>query len=498
MAEMKRLAKETAIYGLSSIIGRFLNWGLVPFYTYVLATTGEFGIVSELYAWTAVLLVILTYGMETGFFRFANKEGINAESVYSTSLSSIGISSFIFLILCTVFLPRISDTIGYGNHSEYIWMMAFVVAIDAFCAIPFAWLRYQKRPIYFAFLRVIMIFVNILFNLFFLWICPKINNTNPELISWFYKADYGVGYVFVANVISSVVGLFALAPTFLKVKWDFNYLLLKKMLVYSLPLLVLGIAGIMNQSLDKMILKHFYENIELGIAQLGIYTACFKIGIVMMMFTQAFRYAYEPFVFSKQRHSNNREAYAEAMKYYLIFSVLIFLSVMYYLDILKYLVRADYRDGLVVVPIVLLSYIFQGVSFNLSFWYKLTDRTKWGAYISMIGLIITVAGNLIFVPRYGYIASAWSSFFCFLIMMVISWLMGQKYYPIDYNMGLAGRYVFVGSLFYFAGMYIPIENIALRLVFRTILLLLFIFYILKKDLRIKSLSFSSKFSKRES
>lgn len=496
MAEMRRLAKETAIYGFSSILGRFLNWCLVPFYTYVLSSTGEYGIVAELYAWTAVLLVILTYGMETGFFRFANKEVNIAEKVYSTSLASLGASSILFIILCTIFLPWISDTIGYGTHPEYIWMMAFIVAIDAFSAIPFAWLRYQKRPIYFVALRVLMIFVNILFNLFFLWICPKINASNPELIGWFYNPDYGVGYVFVANVISSVIGLLALAPTFIKVKWNFSSALLKQMLIYSLPLLLLGIAGIMNQSLDKMILKHLYGDIELGKAQLGIYSACFKIGIVMMMFTQAFRYAYEPFVFSKQRHSDNKEAYSEAMKYYLIFSIFVFLGVMYYLDVLQYLVRADYRAGLVVVPIVLICYIFQGISFNLSFWYKLTDRTNWGAFIAFIGLFITVAGNLIFVPRYGYIASAWASFVCFLVMMVISWVMGQKYYPIDYDLKLAGRYVLVGAVFYGAGMYIPIENIYLRLALRTILLLFFCFYVLKKDIPVFSLAFASKVAKK--
>lgn len=497
MAEMKRLAKETAIYGFSSILGRFLNWGLVPFYTYVLSGPKEYGVVAELYAWTAVLLVILTYGMETGFFRFANKDENNAESVYATSLASIGVTSFLFIILITVFLPWISGTIGYGTHPEFIWMMAFVVAIDAFCAIPFSWLRFKRRPLYFAFLRVLMIVVNIIFNLFFLWICPKINVSHPELISWFYNPDYGVGYVFVANVISSVVGLAALIPTFLDIKWKINIALLKKMLVYSLPLLALGIAGIMNQSLDKMILKHLYGNIELGTEQLGIYTACFKIGIVMMMFTQAFRYAYEPFVFSKHKQSDNKQAYSEAMKYYIIFSVLVFLGVMYYLDVLQYLVKAVYREGLVVVPIVLLCYIFQGISFNLSFWYKLTDKTNWGAYISVFGLVITLAGNLIFVPRYGYIASAWSSFVCFLFMMVISWVMGQKYYPIDYNLKIVGKYSLMGAAFYFAGMYVPIENIYIRLSYRTVLLLAFIFYILKKELRIKSMPFSSIFSKKE-
>lgn len=484
MAEMKNLAKETAIYGFSSILGRFLNWGLMPFYTYVLADPGEYGVVAELYAYTAVFLVLLTYGMETGFFRFANKNSADAEKVYTTGMTSIGITSLIFIALLSVFLPGISEMIGYESHPEFIWMMGFIVAIDAFTAIPFAWIRFKKRPLYFAFLRLLMIFVTILFNLFFLWLCPVIYKNNPGLISWFYNPEYGVGYVFVANLISSLVGLVALVPVIFKVNWKFDYTLLKSMLVYSLPLLILGIAGIMNQSLDKMILKHLYGDLELGSQQLGIYTACFKIGVVMMMFTQAFRYAYEPFVFAKHKQTDNKDAYVEAMNYFIIFSVMVFLGIMYYLDILQYLIREDYRVGLVVVPVVLLCYIFQGISFNLSFWYKLTDKTKWGAYISLIGLVITVAGNILFVPRFGYIASAWSSFVCFLVMMTISWWLGKKYYPITYNLSLAGRYMAIGIVFFALGMYLPIEVLWIKLLIRTILLVLFVLYVLRRDIHI--------------
>jgi len=495
MAEMKRLAKETAIYGLSSIIGRFLNWCLVPFYTYVLSSPDEYGIVGELYAWTAILLVLLTYGMETGFFRFANKDGKDPNQVYSTTLTSIGFTSLSFILLFTLFLPNISNAMGYEKHPDFLWMMAFTVAIDAFSCIPFAWLRFLKRPILFAVLKLLMIFVNIIFNLFFLWICPKINVSNPELISWFYQPDYGVGYVFLANVISTVVGLFGLLPFFIRVKWNFSKPLLKEMFRYSSPLLILGVVGVMDQSIDKIMFPHLFDNLEEARTQLGIYIACFKIGIVMMMFTQAFRYAYEPFVFAKQRSADNKKAYVEAMNYYLIFSVFVFLAVMYFLDLLQYLLDVDYRAGLIVVPIILVCYIFQGIYFNLSFWYKLTDKTKWGAYISFIGLFITIIGNLLFVPSYGYIAAAWISFFSFLTMMIVSWALGQKYYPIKYDLKLMARYVLIGTAFYLAGMLMPIENLYLRLAYRTVLLILFVLYVLKKDIPANSIPFITKIRK---
>ncbi|MDD4922430.1 MAG: oligosaccharide flippase family protein, partial [Bacteroidales bacterium] len=252
MAEMKTLAKDTAIYGVSSILGKFLNWCLVPFYTYILTSSAEYGMVTGLYALTAVLLVLLTYGMETGFFRFANKAENDPNVVYSTSLVCLTFSSLLFILVCTLFLPSISSLMGYENHPEFIWMMAVIVAIDAFSAIPFAYLRFKKRPIAFAVLKLVMIFTNIFFNLFFLWICPKIHEWNPDIISWFYDPTYGVGYVFVANFISSVIGLLVLIPFFVHVKWLYDRVLLKQMLRYSLPLVVLGITGIMNQSFDKM------------------------------------------------------------------------------------------------------------------------------------------------------------------------------------------------------------------------------------------------------
>jgi len=492
MAEMKSLAKDTAIYGVSSILGKFLNWCLAPFYSYYLTSSAEFGIVTELYAWTALLLVLLTYGMETGFFRFANKPGADPEQVYSTSLISLLGSSILFILFCLVFLSDISTTLGYGNHPDFIWMMAVIVAIDAFCCIPFAWIRYKKRPIAFATLKLVMIFSNIFFNLFFLLLCPKIQLWKPELIAWFYNPNYGVGYVFVANLISSVIGLVTLAPFLIHIKWSYDGVLLKKMLRYSLPLLVLGIAGIMNQSFDKMMFTHLLPDKAYAQTQLGIYGVCYKIGIVMMMFTQAFRYAYEPFVFAKQKNVNSNKAYSDAMKFFFIFSVFIFLGVMFYLDLFQYLVRSDYRSGFNVVPVVLLCFVFQGVYFNLSFWYKLSDRTEWGAYISLIGCVMTVVGNIIFVPLYGYMGSAWVSCITFFAMMIISWALGKKYYPISYDIKSAFSYTVVGAILFGIGMYVPIDSVVLRLGFRTLLLLVFAAYTIRKDLPLQSIPYLNK------
>ena len=496
MADMKNLAKDTAIYGVSSILGKFLNWCLLPFYSYMLEAPKDYGMVTDLYNWTAVMYILLTYGMETGFFRFVNKSEEESKKVYSTTLFSVAATSLFFIAVCLLFNSPISIAMGYGTHPEFIWIMCVIVAIDAFSAIPFAFLRYKKRPIAFASLKMVMIFANIILNVFFLWVCPKIYIWQPWLVDWFYVPNYGVGYVFVANFLSSIIGLLVLLP-FMWQKWIFDWPLLKRMLAYSLPLLILGLAGIMNQSFDKIIFKYVYPDQKEAMTQLGIYGACSRIGVVMIMFTQAFRYAYEPFVFAKQKDADSHKAYSDAMKYYIIFSVFIFLGMMYYLDVLQYLIRSDYRVGLVVVPMIMVSYIFQGVYFNLSFWYKLSDKTNWGAIIAIIGCVVTIAGNVILIPIFGYIGSAWVAFGTFFLMMVISWFLGQKHYPISYDLKSAGRYTLMGIVFYLVGTFVPIESLVVRMVYRTILLLLFGAFVVRKDLPLKSIPILNKFVKKD-
>lgn len=447
--QMKILAKETAIYGVSSIVGKFLNWMLVPLYTYVLQQQSDYGIVTNLYAWTALLLVILTYGMETGFFRFANKTEENPKTVYSTSLITLFTTSLIFAVACTIWRTPIANALGYPTHSEFIALLGIVVAMDAFASIPFAYLRYKKRPLQFAALKLLFVFLNIALNLFFLVLCPKIQDW--AIISSWYNPNYGVGYVFVANILATGIQTLCLLPAIVEgfknehglptsdSRRLFSGDLLKRMLRYSLPLLVLGVCGIMNQTLDRILFPFFYDGADAQ-AQLGIYGACFKVAMVMMMFTQAFRYAYEPFVFAKHKDRESVAAYADAMKYYIIFSYMILLGMIFYLDLLKFIIAPSYWEGLKVVPVVLWTYIFQGVYFNLSFWYKLTDKTRWGAYFSILGVVITFALQAIFVPRIGYMASAASSTVCYLVIMLLSYFVGRKHLEIPYDLRRIGIY----------------------------------------------------------
>ena len=423
MSEMKSLAKDTVIYGASSIIGKFLNYLLVPLYTYALARTSDYGIVTNIYAWTALLLVILTYGMETGFFRFANREDYAPKTVYKTAFLTLLCSSAVFTMLVVVFHQPIANVLGYPDHSEFIEMMFATVAIDAFACIPFAYLRYQKRPIAFAALKLLFVVLNISFNLLFLVVLGKND----------------VFYIFLSNILATCIQTLCLLPLTMPKGGRFSALVLKEMLHYSLPLLVLGVAGIMNQTLDRILFPYLYTGADAQ-AQLGIYGACFKVAMVMMMFTQAFRYAYEPFVFAKHKDRQSVEAYADAMKYYIIFSYLIMLGVIFYLDIFRYIVSSAYWEGLKIVPVVLWTYVFQGIYFNLSFWYKLTDETKWGAYFSLIGLVITLVLQIVGVPRIGYWASCGSSLVCYFVIMLLSYFIGQKKAPIPYDLKSIGGY----------------------------------------------------------
>lgn len=487
---IKRLAKETAVYGLSSIIGKFMNWLLVPMYVRVLALPSDYGIVSNLYAWSAFFIILLTYGMETGLFRFINKEEENPKQVYATTLFSIATTSVVFLLLILSFRMPISSFLGYAENPEYITMLGGILALDAICSIPFAYLRYQNRPLRFAALKLFNIFLNIFLNIFFLILCPLLMEYKPHTVNWFYDPEFQIGYIFVANVVTTVVTLLLLLPEMkpcLGTKVDFS--LLKRMLRYSLPILILGLAGILNQTVDKMIFPFLFDDRDYANEQLGIYSACFKIAVVMIMFIQAFRYAYEPFIFSKNKGEDNRKAYSEAMKYFIIFALLIFLGIMFYLDLLKYLVKPEYYPGLKVIPIVMLGELFFGIYFNLSLWYKLTDQTQWGAYFSIIGSVITITIIIVFVPTYGFIACAWASFVCNLVMMLLSYFVGQKKYPVTYDLKSAVIYAVVAGVFYAAGMLPEIESEVLRLIYRTALLCLFILFIIKKDLPLRELPY---------
>lgn len=417
--------------------------------------------------------------------------------VYANSLLSVGGVSMIFVLLCLLFLQPIANLLDYGNHPEFIAMMAMVVALDSFQCIPFAYLRYKKRPIKFAAIKLLSIIGGIGLNLFFLLLCPWLNVHFPATVSWFYDPDYLVGYIFISNLIISAVQMFFFIPELRGFAYKLDKALLKRMVVYSFPVLILGLVGILNQTVDKMIYPFLFEDRQEGLVQLGIYAATSKIAMVMAMFTQAFRYAYEPFVFGKDREGDNRKMYAAAMKYFLIFSLLAFLAVMFYLDLLRYLVARGYWEGLGVVAVVMLAEICKGIYFNLSFWYKLTDETRWGAYFSLIGCAIIVVMNIVFVPVYGYIASAWASVAGYGVIMLLSYWMGQKKYPIQYDLKSLGLYILLAAVLYVIGEQVPISDLVLRLAFRTVLLLLFVAYIVKKDLPLSQLPVINRFIKKK-
>lgn len=496
MAGLKSLAKDTAIYGLSSIVGRFLNYLLVPLYTAVIpASTGGYGVVSNVYAYTALILVFLTFGMETGFFRFANKSGEHPEKVYANTLIFVGGLSLIFVILCMLFLHPISALLEYPDHPDYIAMMVLVVALDSFQCIPFAYLRYKKRPIKFASIKLFNIVGNILLNLFFLLLCPWLDVHAHQLVSWFYRPEYLVGYIFVSNLLMSLVQMFFFIPELRGFSYRVDKVLLKQMISYSFPILVFGVVGILNQTIDKMIYPFLFDDRQEGLVQLGIYSATSKVAMIMAMFTQAFRYAYEPFVFGKNKEGDNRKMYSAAMKYFFIFSLLAFLAVMFYMDILRYMVARDYWEGLSVVAIVMGAEIFKGIYFNLSFWYKLTDETQWGAYFSIIGCAVILALNIWLVPTYGYVASAWASVAGYGVITLLSYIIGQKKYPVSYPLKDMVVYLILAAVLFVLSQEVIISNVGLRLVFRTLLLLIFIAYILKKDLPLKTIPFVNRFVK---
>ena len=479
---MKSLAKDTAIYGLSSIVGRFLNYLLVPLYTAKLsAASGGYGVITNMYAYTALILVILTFGMETTFFRFSNKEGEDPQKVYSTILTAVGFTAVVFVALVFTFISPLADVMGYAEHPSYIWVMAMTVAIDAFQCIPFAYLRHKKKAIKFAALKMLFIVMNILLNIVFFVALPALYTSYPDEIGKIYDPTIGAGYAFYINLACTASITFCFYKELTGFRYVFDRELMKRMFSYSWPILILGIAGILNQTADKILFPYIYKG-ENAHEQLGIYGAASKIAMIMAMITQAFRYAYEPFVFGKSKDKDNRETYAKAMKFFIIFTLLAFLTVVGYLDILKHIIGQDYWSGLKVVPIVMAAEIMMGIYFNLSVWYKLIDKTIWGAWFSGIGCSVLIAINVIFVPQYGYMACAWAGFAGYATAMTLSYFVGQKYYLIKYDLAGIGKYVVLALICfalmklgrdYISGLWVVVPN--------TLLILLFLAYIVKKD-----------------
>ena len=466
MGKLTTIFKDTAIYGLSSIVGRFLNYLLVPLYTATLsAASGGYGVITNIYAYVALALVLLTFGMETTYFRFTNKTHTDSETVYGTTLITVGTISLMFAVLVVLLLDPISQLMGYGDHPDYVAVMAITVAIDAFLCIPFAHLRQQRKSIKFAALKLLNIVITILLN----------------LIYFYFMDGTDVGYVFYINMASTVLLALCLITEYGTFRWKLDMKLLRTMLSYSWPILILGIAGILNQTADKMLFPYIYEGSDMR-EQLGIYGACSKIAMIMAMITQAFRFAYEPIVFAGVKDKDQHEMYAKAMKFFIIFTLLAFLMVVGYMDILKYIIGSDYWPGLRVVPIVMAAEIMMGIYFNLSFWYKVIDKTIWGAIFSGIGCAVLIIVNVLFVPKYGYMACAWGGFAGYGVAMVASYFVGQKYYPIDYPIKDIALYVVLAWVCFRLMELSADWSMIGQLAFNTLLIIIFVAVILKRDL----------------
>ena len=488
MANLKSLAKDTAIYGLSSIAARFIGYLLVPIETAKFnAAGGQYGIITNIYAYIALLIIILTYGMETTFFRFMNRPGEDPKKVYPTTLHTVGLTSLLFVVLLALFLHPIASAIGYPDHPEYLMIMGTCVAVDAFTAIPFAYLRYAHKPIKFALLKMVSIGVNIVGVSLYLIVLPAMHVN----LFGIYNANFDleVVWVFWIELSGSVLTLLLLGKELKAMGNPFDKATCKRMLRYTWPLLVMGLAGQLNQCASQIIFPYVYDgNAHDARVQLGIYGACIKIATIMVMITQAFRYAYEPFVFGQSKEKNNKETYARVMKFYIMFTLLAFLCVVGYMDIIRYIVGRSYWEGLEIVPIVMAAEIMFGVFFNLSFWYKLIDKTIWGAWFSGIGAVVLIAFDIIFIPRFSYWACAWAGFASYAVSMVLSYFFGQKYYPIAYPLKSIFAYTLL-AIVLFAGMtasnrYLPMLP---ALLVNTLLLLVYVAYVVKKDLPLSSL-----------
>lgn len=487
MANLKSLLKDTAIYGISSIAGRFVNYLLVPIETYAWAANGgQFGIITNVYSYIGILIIALTFGMETTFFRFANKEGENAKMVYSTALRMVGTVALIFSILVILFLKPLATAMGYAEHTSYIGTMAICVAIDAWSAIMFDYLRYKHKPWKFMILKVSNILINVILVGSFLYVLPHFNVFIPGL----YAADGtpDVGIVFYVNLFVSFVTLLLLAKEMKGVTFGFDKKLCKRMLSYTWPMLILGVAGQLNQSASTLIFPYFYDGpIAEAHAQLGIYGATIKIAMIMVIITQAFRFAYEPFVFGN-KDADKKDTYAKVMKFYIIFTLFAYLAVIGYMDILRYVVNRSYWEGLKVIPIVMAAEIMFGIYFNLSFWYKLTDRTIWGAFFSGLGCVVLIAIDVIFIPKFSYMACAWAGFAAYGICMVTSYFFGQKYYPINYPLKSIGGYVLLALVLFIVMTWGNAHlSSLLSIVLNTVLLIVYLAYVVRKDLPLSSL-----------
>jgi len=475
---IKKLAGQTAIYGLSSILGRFLFYLLVPLHT-AMFVTSQYGVITEMYSYVSFLVVLLLYGMETAYFRFSTNEQADRQRVYSTVMLALSVTSTLFVALAWGFAQPVANFLKYPSNPEYIIWFAFILGLDALTAIPMARLRADNRAVKFAVVNLAAILITILLNLFFVGYCMALHQKGQTnwLIDLCYNPAMGVGYVFIANLAGSAVKFVLLLPDMLKARGVVDVPLLRRMLRYALPLLVFGLAGIVNETIDRIMLKWMlYHRIgaEATMSQIGIYGACYKVSIIITLFIQAFRYAAEPFFFAHQKEKGSLEVYARVMTYFVIVCTTIFTGVLLYLDVVKYFIDPAYWEGLGVVPILMCANICLGIYYNQSVWYKLSGQTQWGAYLGLGGAILTIGLNYWWIPLFGYIGSAWATLACYAAMMMASYFLGQKYFPIPYHLRRIATYTGAALLVYGVSVWMPTSGVLLKYGVNTLLFLSFL------------------------
>ena len=481
-APIKKLAGQTAIYGLCSMIPRFLNYLLVPLHTRVFETA-QYGVNTEWYTYMTFLVILLACGMETGFFNFSRDTDKN--KVYGTAFLSIFVTSALFIALTNFFSHPISQWMDYADHREYVIWFGWILGLDAMTSIPFARFRLDNRPLRFAFYKLSNVIINVLFNIFFLWFCPKY--ADAAWIKAIYNPEVGVGYIFISNLIASVITMLLLLPEIFRHRINFDFGLWKRLVVYSLPLMAAGLVGNINEAIDRLMLKYCLPESALPMEQIGIYGANIKIAVLMTLFIQMFRYAAEPFFFNNAKEKDSRKTIAEVMKYFIIFCLLIFLVVTFYLDVIRYFIGSNFWEGLDIVPVMLLAYMCLGIYYNLTIWFKLNNQTRYGLMIAAIGSIVCITGNWLLIPVWGFRASAWMHLICYVVMITVTWWLGRRHYPIPYPLKRIGLYIIVALALYTVGNFTKTENMTLNLLKNTIFFTIFVFYINRKENLLKKI-----------
>lgn len=450
----------------------------MPYYIRKLSTE-DYGSITYFYSVISILLVLLTFGMETGFFKFAKSD--NYKKVLSTSLSSVGIVSIIFLILGTLFLSPIQSILDVEVSQSLIFINILCLSIDAFTSIIFAKLRYESNLSKYLFLRILNVVVGLFFTYFFLDVCVDINNSKYRyFISWFYAPSNGVFYAFLANLLGSISLLFFIIKDLEFIRGFIDRLLLKRMLDFSLPMLGIGIAGMINMNIDKILLPKLLSGSNV-MHDLGVYGANFKLGLLMAMFAQSFRMAFEPFCFKYSDNQDIRKVYADVLKYFTIFGVLIFLVVTLYIDFFNLSLTPEYRIGNSVIPVILIAQLFNGMFYSQSLWYKLSDKPLFGLYLGLFGVLVTLVMNIVLVPIFGYIGSAWAELLCYLGMVSLSLYYGHIHYPINYDLLSIFFYIVFGLIIFFISYFTNISSIVFKLLLNTFYIGIFIFTVIWKE-----------------